>query len=69
MKKARLVFKEPTELVFIDGIQHPVWLNNKLTFDYVGPVSTLIQWMSELELVDAVLEEPDLETIFMNYYQ
>lgn len=69
MKKARLVFKEPTELDFIEGIQHPVWLNNKLTFDYVGPVTTLIQWMSELELVDAVLEEPDLETIFMNYYQ
>jgi len=69
MKKARLVFKEKTELTFIDGIQHPVWINNKLTFEYVGPVSALIQWMSELELIDAVLEEPDLESIFMNYYQ
>jgi len=25
--------------------------------------------MGTLDLVDAVLEEPDLETIFMNYYQ
>ena len=44
-------------------------MNNKLTFDYVGPITDLIQWMGTLDLVDAVLEEPDLETIFMNYYQ
>jgi hypothetical protein len=25
--------------------------------------------MNQLNLQDAVLEEPDLETIFMNYYQ
>jgi len=69
MKKARFIFKEDTEITFIDGVQSPVWVNNKLTFDYVGPVKKLIQWMNELDLVDATLEEPDLETIFMNYYQ
>ena len=69
MKKARFVFKEKGELTFIDGVQNPVWVNNKLTFDYVGPVKELIRWMNQLELIDAVLEEPDLETIFMNYYQ
>ena len=69
MKKARFIFKEKTELSFIEGIQNTVWMNNKLTFDYVGPVSNLILWMGTLDLVDAVLEEPDLETIFMNYYQ
>jgi hypothetical protein len=35
----------------------------------MGPVKDLIKWMNELDLKDAVLEEPDLETIFMNYYQ
>ena len=69
MKKARFVFKEKGELTFIDGVQNPVWVNNKLTFEYVGPVKELIRWMNQLELTDAVLEEPDLETVFMNYYQ
>ena len=69
MKKARFIFKEASEISFIDGIQSPVWVNNKLTFDYVGPVKKLIEWMNELDLQDATLEEPDLETIFMNYYQ
>ena len=69
MKKARFVFKEKQELRFISGVQNPTWTNNKLTFDYIGPVKELIQWMNQLNLQDAVLEEPDLETIFMNYYQ
>tara|TARA_Y100000589_G_C27118875_1_gene615506 strand:- start:360 stop:1229 length:870 start_codon:yes stop_codon:yes gene_type:complete len=69
MKKVRFIFKEASEISFIDGVQSPVWVNNKLTFDYVGPVKTLIEWMNELNLHDATLEEPDLETIFMNYYQ
>ena len=69
MKKARFVFKEKQELKFISGVQNPTWSNNKLTFDYIGPVKELIQWMNQLNLQDAVLEEPDLETIFMNYYQ
>ncbi len=69
MKKARFVFKEKQELKFISGVQNPTWTNNKLTFDYIGPVKELIKWMNQLDLQDAVLEEPDLETIFMNYYQ
>ena len=36
---------------------------------FVGPISLLIKWMNTLDLIDAVLEEPDLETIFMNYYK
>jgi ABC-2 type transport system ATP-binding protein len=69
MKKARFIFTAQKELEFIEGVQNPVWTNNKLTFDYMGPVKDLIKWMNELDLKDAVLEEPDLETIFMNYYQ
>ena len=69
MKKARFVFKEKQELKFISGVQNPTWTNNKLTFDYIGPVKELIKWMNQLDLQDAVIEEPDLETIFMNYYQ
>jgi len=70
MKKARFIFKEkPESINFPEGIQHKQWHNNKLTFEYVGPINLLVKWMSGLDLVDAVLEEPDLESIFMNYYE
>ena len=69
MKKARFVFTAQKDLSYIEGVQNPIWTNNKLTFDYIGPVKDLIKWMNDLDLKDAVLEEPDLETIFMNYYQ
>lgn len=70
MKKARLVFNQkPEQLEYPEGVQHQHWHNNKLTFEYVGSIDNLIQWMSNLDLLDAALEEPDLESIFMNYYQ
>jgi ABC-2 type transport system ATP-binding protein len=69
MKKARFIFAAQKDLSYIEGVQNPIWTNNKLTFDYIGPVKDLIKWMNDLDLKDAVLEEPDLETIFMNYYQ
>ncbi|MCG8573770.1 MAG: ABC transporter ATP-binding protein [Flavobacteriales bacterium] len=70
MKKARFVFQSiPENLQFPAGVQHEKWHQNKLTFDYVGPIADLIKWMAKLELADAVLEEPDLESIFMNYYE
>ena len=69
MKKARFIFKNKADIDFIEGVQNANWINNKLTFEYVGPISLLIKWMNTLDLIDAVLEEPDLETIFMNYYK
>ncbi len=69
MKKVRLIFKNKIDIDFIEGVQNANWINNKLTFEYLGPISMLIKWMSKLDLIDAVLEEPDLETIFMNYYK
>lgn len=70
MKKVRFVFSEkPTDLILPKGIQNEQWHNLKFTFEYVGPINILIDWMSKLDLTDAVLEEPDLESIFMNYYE
>lgn len=70
MKKVRLVFKErPADLKLPAGSQHDKWHDNKLNFEYVGAVKPLIKFLNELDLIDAVLEEPDLESIFMNYYK
>lgn len=70
MKKVRLVFREiPPQLALPVGCQSEKWHENKLSFEYVGTVQPLLQFLHQLDLLDAVLEEPDLETIFMNYYR
>ena len=70
MKKGCFLFKKkPDNLNYPEGMQQEQWHNEKLTFKYVGPINILIEWMGQLDLVDAVLEEPDLESIFMNYYE
>ena len=70
MKKVTLLFSQrPNDLQFPEGIQNPHWTKNKLTLEYVGPIDNLLRWMSSIELQDAILEEPDLESIFINYYE
>ena len=71
MKKVRLIVKEEVKSDFKlpEHAQNENWHENKLTFDYVGEVKPLLKWMSEQDLHDAVMEEPDLESIFMNYYE
>lgn len=70
MKKVRLIFRErPVDLEFPEGCQQLKWHENKANFEYVGMVQPLLRFLNSLDLVDAVLEEPDLESIFMNYYE
>ncbi|MBD3637712.1 MAG: ABC transporter ATP-binding protein [Crocinitomicaceae bacterium] len=70
MKKVLLVFEtKPDSLELLEGSQKEKWHDNKLSFEYVGATQPLLKWLAELNLLDAVLEEPDLESIFMNYYE
>jgi ABC-2 type transport system ATP-binding protein len=69
MKKVRLVLKNETELSLPEGFQNHHSTGTKHNFDYVGPTEVLIRWLANQDLVDVVLTEPDLESIFMNYYQ
>ncbi len=69
MKKVRVVFARETNYNLPAGAQHEKSNGNKLSFEYVGKVNTLLSWLASHELHDAVLEEPDLESIFMNYYE
>jgi ABC-2 type transport system ATP-binding protein len=69
MKKVTLIFSlKPDALELPQGAQHPIWKGNKLSLEFVGPIDQLIQWMSGLKLLDVVMEEPGLESIFLNYY-
>jgi ABC-2 type transport system ATP-binding protein len=70
MKKCRVVFTDvPVTLAMPAGIQNTQWQGTTLTFEYVGQTKDLLRWMLDLNLVDTTVEEPDLEDIFMNYYQ
>ena len=70
MKKVRLLFNEKdSDLKVIAGVQDQQWHGNRFHFNYVGEIQPLLEWMKNLPLTDATMEEPDLEAIFMNYYE
>lgn len=70
MKTVHVVFEElPADKTLLAGAQNDKWNGNKLQFEYVGPIGDLISWLGKNKLHDAVLEEPDLESVFMNYYE
>ena len=69
MKKVSLFFKnKPPKLIFPNGVQNQQWSSNRLSLEYLGSIGTLTQWLSKLDLIDIKIEEPDLESIFINYY-
>jgi ABC-2 type transport system ATP-binding protein len=69
MKKVRLVFDQGHSEGLPKGAQNVHWSGNKVSFDYVGATPVLLDWLANEPVVDATLSEPDLESIFMNYYR
>lgn len=70
MKKVKLVLANDNAVNhFPHGSQQIKQLANKVSFEYVGEIKPLLEWLSTCEVQDLVLEEPDLESIFMNYYK
>ncbi len=69
MKKVRIVLTHPATLQFPKGSQNITEKGRKISFEFLGKVNELMNWLSQHDLQDAVLEEPDLESIFMNYYK
>jgi len=70
MKMVKVVFKRPpSDLVLPEGAQKETLLNKKLSFEYLGSMTTLVNWLSTQEIYDVTMTEPDLESLFMNYYE
>ncbi|MFK8037607.1 MAG: ABC transporter ATP-binding protein [Crocinitomicaceae bacterium] len=70
MKKVTVILNTiPENITLPVGSKNEKWNHNKLSFDYLGQIGELIKWLSVIDLQDVVMEEPDLESIFMNYYQ
>ena len=69
MKMVRLVTTSMNNIILPVGSLNHHQSGQKHTFDYVGPTQDLVIWLSSQSIIDVTLSEPDLERIFMNYYQ
>ncbi len=53
----------------IDGVSDLAVANHSVSFLYRGRVNSITKILAEQDLVDLQVEEPDLEEIFLHYYQ
>lgn len=57
---------DPQEL---PGIRDMQQVDNGISFLYTGDMNALVQMLSKNHITDLTVTEPDLEEIFMHYYQ
>lgn len=53
----------------MDGVSNLKVKDNEASFLYRGDINTIMKKLSEMELSNVSIDEPDLEEIFMHYYQ
>lgn len=69
-KKISIEAKSPInkDLFFINGVKNIIVKNNAANFIYEGNINAIMKKITELDLRNILIEEPDLEEIFMHYY-
>lgn len=65
----RVTLQGVTEAPRLEGIKDPVISPDGVSFLYSGNVSALFGTLAGLKLSDATITEPDLEEIFLHYYE
>ncbi|MED1469160.1 ABC transporter ATP-binding protein [Bacillus salipaludis] len=68
-KKFKLETKAPLTNLTIDGLTNLEVKDNITSFLYSGNINLILKKLSELELENLWIDEPDLEEIFMHYYE
>jgi ABC-2 type transport system ATP-binding protein len=53
----------------LEGVSDVQATNHSVNFLYRGPVNAITRLLAEQDLLDFLVEEPDLEEIFLHYYQ
>jgi len=70
MKLVKVIFRKmPADLKLPKGAQRENVIKMKLSFEYLGSMNALVKWLSQHEVYDVTMTEPDLESLFMNYYE
>jgi ABC-2 type transport system ATP-binding protein len=70
-KKFKIETKDLVEKTYfeIPGVANLKLENDTASFIYSGNINLMMKKLSELNLVNLWIEEPDLEEIFMHYYE
>ncbi|MEI6132838.1 MAG: ABC transporter ATP-binding protein [Bacillota bacterium] len=55
--------------ISVDGVENLELKGNSATFIYKGNINLILKKISELQVVDFWAEEPNLEEIFLHYYE
>jgi len=67
--KLELVNMPDASAFAVDGVSDLAMVNHSVSFLYRGRVNEITKILAEQDLIDFLVEEPDLEEIFMHYYQ
>lgn len=69
-KKYRKVeLKGVSEVPKLDGIRETTKTKEQVSFLYEGSVKALLEMLAQMPLEDVVITEPELEEIFLHYYE
>jgi ABC-2 type transport system ATP-binding protein len=69
-KKVTLTLEDPERLELpLQGVMNRTAAGQTLSFLFNGDLQQLLQCLSAAQLTDLRIEEPDLEEIFLHYYQ
>lgn len=69
LKKVRVVFEKESYMNCPANANNIKQKAASLSFDYTGNMNALSSWLAAQQLQDMVIQEPDLESIFMHYYE
>lgn len=66
--QAELTDQADPKLFSIDGVTNAIAQGNQLSFLYKGDINSILRKLSEVTLLNLLIEEPSLDEIFMHYY-
>ncbi|HEY5524178.1 MAG TPA: AAA family ATPase, partial [Clostridium sp.] len=67
--KIELNSKVDKTLFNISGVNNLEFKDNTITFLFKGDINLITKKLCEIDLLNVWIEEPDLEEIFMHYYE
>jgi len=67
--KIELKAKADENLFNINGVNNLEIKDNTITFIFKGNINLITKKLYELDIINVLIEEPDLEEIFMHYYE
>lgn len=69
-KKVHIAFKSEIPSYFrnLEGMSNTQYNQQELTFLFKGNINAILKGLEQIEIDNLIIEEPDLEEIFMHYY-